>query len=60
MNGGGFTNVGGFNASALRAPKRAQKPKKEEPSSLGDKAGNLFVKGLNKGINTGLGAVGAG
>lgn len=40
------------------------KPKKEEeeeePSSLGDKAGNFLVKGLNKGINSGLGAVGAG
>jgi len=65
LDGGGFTNIGGLNASALKLPKMG-KPKKskkkeeeEEPESIGDKAGNMFVKGLNKGINSGLGAIGA-
>lgn len=63
VDGGSFTNVGGFNESDLKVPK-VKKPKKpeeeEEPSSIGDMAGKAFVKGLNKGINSGMGLVGAG
>ncbi len=69
LDGGGFTNIGGLDASALKLPKLG-KPKKakkkkeeeeeeEEPESIGDKAGKMFVKGLNKGINSGLGMIGA-
>ena len=58
LNGGGFTNAGGLTANALKAPKKKTKPKKEK--TMGDRAGNYFVKKLNNGINAGLGAVGAG
>ena len=40
--------------------KEKKEPKKEKPSSIGDKAGNFLVKKLNKGIKSGIGAVGVG
>ncbi|CAM9794445.1 unnamed protein product, partial [Ectocarpus sp. 12 AP-2014] len=48
LDGGSFTNVGGFTEGDLKVPKikKPKKPEKEEePSSIGDMAGKAFVKG---------------